>query len=148
MELADQYDSLLKDRRSAEALLREAWKIDPDWPPIAEAFRRRGYTLLGNDWMPPRDPAETDPAIADNTRAPSSSSVGQADPYRGFSRDEVLQRLGEPDSVARVATQGQLREQWIYRRGRKEALFLNFLQRPDLLNAAVTSSHTSADPFP
>ena len=62
--LADKYDSLLDDRAGAEALLQEAWRIDPQSKEVADAFRRRGFHKLNDRW------------VLSQNREPSGSASG------------------------------------------------------------------------
>lgn len=134
--LADQYEQLAGDRAAAVELLREAWAIDPGGATIAEAFRRRGYRQDGDNWAPPTAEA----AVA----GPGATGVGSAiDPYLGLTKEEVRSRAGKPARVARVATQGQLVEQWQYEpTGRSRAEYFNFVQTPGQPRATVISHGT------
>src|SRR6185312_4280552 len=51
--LANQYETLLADRETAIALLREAWSIDPDSKEITEIFRRKGFRKVNGEWVDP-----------------------------------------------------------------------------------------------
>lgn len=132
LALAEQYEQLVGDRAAALALIREAWGIDPDSSAIADAFRRRGYRKMGEDWV------ATSSARDPEGEAETSRPAG-ADPYIGLTREEVRSQLGKPAQVTRVATQGQLIEQWSYPQARGHPLRINFLSRPDQPRATVIS---------
>jgi hypothetical protein len=132
--LAGQYEALLGDRATAEKLLREAWKIDPQSKATADLFRRKGFRLVDGDWQPTvaRSQAGRDAAPAETQKAASGT-----DPYLGLTPGEVRDLLGKPERIARVATQGQLHEQWTY-----QGHYITFVKRPEMLHATVVA-HTS-----
>lgn len=138
VDLAAQYETLIQDHVTAEALLREAWRLDPGAESTTEAFRRRGYRHVNGEWVAPTGSTHPAGESSTATAAPKSSRSG-ADPYRGLNRAQVLEKLGKPDTISRVATQGQLREQWIYRQQGKSTIYLNLVQRNGTTTATVTS---------
>lgn len=144
MILADQYDSLIGDSATAVALLREAWAIDRGSDALANAFRRRGYRLVQDAWVKSSGAASSPVSKAATGDVPPPTRLDRdpgVDPYRGMTRAEVVGRLGKPDRVSRTASQGQIREQWIYERGGTESpLHINFLSRPGQPRPLVISS--------
>jgi hypothetical protein len=135
--LADKYEELLADRRTAADLLREAAKIDPDARAVVEALRRRNFRQVKGEWLAPAG-YEAAPAAAAAPDAPAPAGA-TGDPYLGLSREEVRNRLGRPSRVVRVATQGYLLEQWQYRGLGGDAQFFNFGRRPDQPRPAVVA---------
>jgi hypothetical protein len=129
--LAGQYESLLGDQVSSEALLREAWKIDPQSKETADAFRRKGFKLVDGEWQASASAAARGETAEEGPRRRS------ADPYLGLTRGEIRSKLGKPERVARCATQGQLREQWIY-----QNLYITFEKRPGTLHPVVVAHAT------
>lgn len=129
VSLAGQYELMLGDRATAAELLRSAWKIDPESKDVADAFRRRGFRKVNDDWVEPsRTVARTD---VDPANGPQPAPAGtRSESLRGSSPQEVRVRLGgQPNRKVFSATQGQLLEQWIYY-GAKENQYINFLHRP------------------
>lgn len=126
LALAEQYEQLVGDRAAAIELVREAWTIDPESSAIADAFRRRGYRKVGEEWV--ASASARDPNAPGQDGGPRPPG---ADPYLGLTRDEILAQLGKPTQVSRIATQGQLIEQWTYPQTRGDPLRINFLRRPD-----------------
>jgi tetratricopeptide (TPR) repeat protein len=131
--LASQYESLIGDRVTAGALLMEAAKLDPGSREVTDALRRRGFRKVGDTWEPPSslvaEAAGPADAAAAATAGASAGAVRRVtDAMVGLTRDEVRAQLGKPDHVARVLTQGQLLEQWIYRaEGNRPGRYLDFL---------------------
>jgi hypothetical protein len=137
--LAEQYDALLGEsaRDTAVALLRDAWRIDPQSREVAEAFRRRGFRKIDDQWVEsPRGTTADSNEPADAAPPPGGASATTG--LRGLTPKEVRVRLGgRPDRIVRTATQGQLLEQWIYR-GVDQDQYVNFLHTPgDLLPKVV-----------
>jgi hypothetical protein len=132
--LADLYDSLIRERESAVALLRAAWQIDPQSKEVADAFRRREFRKVNDQWIESSRPGprpDNDPDAA----PPNPATLPHSNTLRGLTPAEVRARLGgKPDRIAWSATQGQLVEQWIYR-GVNQDQYLTFL-------------HASGDPLP
>ena len=88
MLLAEQYERLIDDRSTAVALLREAWTINPGAERIADAFRRRGYRLIDDDWSAP-ETAATASAVAgeekdSKSNRPAANGEVGLDPYKGL----------------------------------------------------------------
>ena len=136
--LADAYESMLGDRATAEALLRESWAIDPQSKATADVFRRLGYRLVDGDWQ------ATQSAISTNVSDPATGRPGRdptGDLLKGLNRKDVVNLQGKPQRIARSVTQGQYREQWIYQSNRTTQ-YINFLQRPDMPEAIVVSHQT------
>ena len=122
--LGDLYESLINDKKTAANLYMEALAIDPNQQRGIDGLVRLGYRKRGKDWFP----AETASAspIGVQPVEPARSPVDPANGLKGLSRDEVISRLGgKPDRVVRVATQGRVVEQWIYR-GARESQYINF----------------------
>jgi tetratricopeptide (TPR) repeat protein len=130
--LADQYEALLGDRETAIELLRDAWRIDPQSKEVADAFRRRAFRKVKDQWVESphansRLNADTDP---DPGPSPNPPALPRSSTLRGLTPSEVRQRLGgKPDRIVRSATRGQLVEQWIYQ-GANQDQYLNFLHSP------------------
>lgn len=125
--LADQYESMLGDRASAIALLREAEKLDPNAREVTEAFRRRGFQRIGSEWVERERPTASEPVpnrddVTTTARADEpegdAAEASPRSPRSGLlnaSPEEVRARFGSrPTRKLRVATQGQVAEQWIY----------------------------------
>ncbi len=128
--LADQYRSLLNDRTTAVALLREAVAIDPESKPASEAFRRLGFRQEGDQWVE----AVSSPSgeEADRRENDPDAIPELDDPIVGLTTDEVLSRFGKPDRRSRSITQGQVMIQWTYVGSRGSTQYINFLQKPNL----------------
>jgi hypothetical protein len=130
--LADQYVAMLGAREQAVALLRDAWKIDPQSREVADAFRRFGFRKLNDQWVESAPGSTGSEPVSDPASAPlqSAAAGAQSANLRGLTPQQVQTRLGgKPDRVVRTATQGQLIEQWIYY-GVNQDQYLNFLHTP------------------
>jgi hypothetical protein len=137
--LAQQYDALLEEsgRDTAVALLRDAWRLDPQSREAAEVFRRWGFRKINDQWIESPRGTTADSAEPRDAAPPSGGGAASA-ALRGLTPQEVRVRLGgKPDRIVRTATQGQLLEQWIYR-GVDQDQYVNFLHTPgDLLPKVV-----------
>jgi hypothetical protein len=122
--LAGQYESMLGDQATATELLRAAWKIDPRSKAVADAFRRRGFRKVNEEWVEP--PRSRDADVTLRNRSPR----------------EVRARLGsKPDRVVWSASQGQLIEQWIYL-GPTLNQYVNILHTPGVPVPRVVADYT------
>ncbi len=130
IQLALQYDRLLGDRATAVSLLRAALVIDPGSKEIADLFRRFGYRRVDDHWVETTTPKNSQTETGDL----AAGGGGESGVNKGMTREQVRTRLGgKPDKVVRVATQGEVLEQWIYQ-GAKGAQIVNFrrgLDRPE-----------------
>lgn len=141
--LASQYEQLLGDKATATALLHEAWRIDPEANSIAEAFLKRGFRRVGNDWVPPADRVGDASETSGVEDAPRADHAARNDSLIGQTREEVRAVLGKPNAISRVATQGQVVEQWIYSgSASRSTQYINFLIRPGTRRVTVVA-HTS-----
>ncbi len=138
--LAEQYESLLGDKETAVGLLRAAWEIDPLSKETTDAFRRRGFRKVNEEWVAgtaqssavekktsATESPQDKPAVAEELtpadRVPAARERGL---LRGASREEVRIELASPPNRRNyVASQGQLIEQWIYYQD-KATLYISF----------------------
>jgi DNA-directed RNA polymerase subunit RPC12/RpoP len=136
--LAGQYESMLGDQATATELLRAAWKIDPQSKAVADAFRRRGFRKVNEEWVKP--PRSHDAVAAADE--PSVSALLADVTLRNKSPREVRARLGgKPNRVAWSASQGQLIEQWIDL-GPTLNQYVNFLHTPGVPVPRVVADYT------
>lgn len=132
--LAAQFIALIADRRTAVDLLREALEIDPQSKEAADAFRRLGYRKVDGGWTEPGAAIAEGDAAA---RPAGPEASAEALVAREMTRDQVRSRLGgKPDRVVRVATQGEVVEQWIYS-GTRGTQVINFRTRAGQLQPTV-----------
>lgn len=157
--LAEQYESLLDDKATAAALLRAAWKIDPQSREVADAFRRRGFRKVKDEWA---DPRKTDrgpepstvaepergneggvgPERGRDTPAAGNAPRTSSDSLRNATPEMVRARFGgKPNRKNYLASQGRLIEQWVYVEPRK-VHYINILHRIGESQARVVSFYT------
>ena len=156
LALADQYESLLGDKETAVGLLRAAWAIDPLSKETADAFRRRGFRKVNDEWVAgtaqssadenrdtESEPPKVKPANADDARPESRGPAPrERGLLRGATRDEVrIELAGRPNRRNYVASQGQLMEQWIYYQD-KATLYINFRLKAGDNTPRVVSYHS------
>lgn len=111
--LAEQYIKLLNDRGSAASLLAAAEAIDAEAPKLVDAYRRLGFQKVNGKWTDPSIKPESVAARAERDDEEKSSKKKD---LIDMTRDDVITRMGgNPDAIVRVATQGVVLEQWIYR---------------------------------
>ncbi|WP_406699778.1 hypothetical protein V5E97_13075 [Singulisphaera sp. Ch08] len=126
--LATLYESLIEDKATAVELLQSAWKIDPQSKEVADAFRRRGFRKVNDEWIESaRSKPNTD---AGATAELESVPTPQNRKLTNLTPAQVRTLLGgKPNRVVFSGTQGQLIEQWIYF-GTKQDQYINFLRTP------------------
>jgi len=147
--LANQYETLIGDRSTAIELLQAAWKIDPQSSEIADAFRRRGFRKVNDEWVEnPRDASAT---RTNPVEERLTTAVPKRQPLKGKTAQEVRTLLGKPNRITFSASQGQLIEQWIYSSGNLNQ-YVNFVRTgSDLLptvisHATLSRSSTNSRP--
>ncbi len=137
--MAGLYESMLGDQAPATELLRAAWKVDPQSKAVADAFRRRGFRKVNEEWVKP--PRSHDAAVA-AADEPSVSALLADVTLRNKSPRGVRVRLGgKPNRVVWSASQGQLIEQWIYL-GPTLNQSVNFLHTPGVPVPRVVADYT------
>lgn len=138
LSLAKDYLSMLGDKRTAAALLREAQAIDPDHAGSAGLLVNWGWKKEGDRWIDPEEPDRNQSTAEGKFPAPQPNLPGGrvanaggeipaaprpsqppatgADPQSlvGASQARVQAQFGIPDRKVRALTQGLLTEQWIY----------------------------------
>jgi tetratricopeptide (TPR) repeat protein len=143
--LAGLYESMLNDRAAAVELLRDAWKIDPQSKETLNAFRRLGFRKVGDAWEETNTQVGQ-PKASGAGAAPAARVDATAEPLRNLTRAEVRAQLGEPTSIARSASQGELLEQWIYNEGSGRTRYVNFLFRAGMAQPIVERSYSLRSP--
>lgn len=147
LALAGQYEELLDDRTTALTLLRKAWEIDPQSPEVADAFRRRGYRRVGDEWVEARASRPTPDAPGETASEPGRSDedrpIGRREgSLLGATPDEVRGFLGgRPNHRNWCATQGQVTEQWVYIEPRRSQ-YVTFIRRSGELHPRVVSYYS------
>lgn len=129
-QLANLYDEMAADRFTAAELLQESLKIAPDYDRAKQELRRLGYRFVGGTWRggPASSPAdqEVQAGRSSTDLTPNASNLG----LLNQTPDEVRLRMGgEPERIARSASQGRTIEQWIYP-GPRGSQYINFLIEP------------------
>ena len=139
--LASQYESLVGDRATAIELLQAAWKIDPQSSETADAFRRRGFRKVNDEWVANPKDATASKSAATTEEAPAVVASPRRQPLKGKTAQEVRSLLGKPNRIIFSASQGQLIEQWVYASGNLSQ-YVNFVRSgSDTLPTVI--SHTS-----
>lgn len=160
--LARQYLTLLNDRASAVELLRAAASIDPGAQVVADGFRRLGFRKAGDQWVeggpsgsptaPGSDPAKEatatgslpSPGFGPGAAAGATKGVADLGTLERKTKAEVLAFMGgKPDRVNRSLSQGQVLEQWIYRKPSGGSQYINFIHRAGMAQPLVTGQYTT-----
>jgi len=153
--LAEQYETLVDDPKTAESLLRDAWKIDPGSREVADAFRRRGFKKVNDEWVKiarakggePKEPPAAGPDAPGPEPAPVAvvtppAAAAPSDSLRNATPAEVVSRLnGKPNRRTRVVSRGLVTEQWVYVQP-KQLLYVNFSRRPSDTRPHVVSYYS------
>ncbi|HWE36153.1 MAG TPA: hypothetical protein VG406_06240 [Isosphaeraceae bacterium] len=133
------YEALVDDPATAASLYQEALTIDPRSQSALDALAALGYKKVGNRWEGPA--AAAPPTKPQAIPADDFDAVGS---LRGLPPAQVRARFGgPPGAVVRVATRGQLIEQWIYRGGPgAPTQYINFLQEAGSPTPAVIAHYS------
>lgn len=127
ISLAKLYESLIEDKETAVELLQSAWKIDPQSKELADAFRRRGFRKVNDEWV---ESNRSKPTDGEAVSVPKSDPTPQNRKLTNMTPGQVRMLLGgKPNRVVFSGTQGQWIEQWIYF-GTKQDQYINFLRTP------------------
>ncbi len=141
VSLAKDYEELLQDRVTAVDLLRKAWKIDPSYREIEDAFRRRGFRKYKNEWVESVPNVESGPASG--VPNPARPTLTTTQGLLGLTPEEVRLKLnGRPTRVNYAYSQGQFIEQWIYHLDNNSARYVNLLHAPGELKPRVIADYT------
>lgn len=136
VRLGRQYAELVHDDAMATALYQEAAHIDPKNRQAEKALKSAGYRKVGDSWV--KRTAARNGSDGDDSAEDDRGGSRDSGSLEGLTRQEVRGRLGKPDYIARVGTQGQVVEQWIYE-GLKGTQYINFVKRPTSMRATVES---------
>ncbi|HEV3166310.1 MAG TPA: hypothetical protein VGZ22_19955 [Isosphaeraceae bacterium] len=134
--LARQYEVLMQDPETAVDLIKDALRIDPRYAEAEKAIKAKGYRKVNDEWV------KTDRSSGGGGGEADAGDTGPGGSLRGLTRQQVKIKMGgKPDQIIRMATQGQVVEQWVYRlpNGTK---YITFVRRPDMPQAAVERDHT------
>jgi hypothetical protein len=145
LALAELYESMLNDRVTSLELLRESFKLDSSSKETDKAFRRLGFRKVGDEWVDGKSPTGRVKPSGPAEAAPSRRDA-TAEPLQSMTRAEVRAQLGEPTSIARSASQGELLEQWVYEEGGKRTRYVNFLFRAGMAQPIVDRSYLLNNP--
>ena len=107
LDLSEDYRRMINRRDLANRMLIDGWKRNPKAPDIAERLEKEGYHLDAGNWLT---------AAEFNSRPEGQFEkairAGRVDV--GMTVSHVRRSLGEPESVARAVTSGQVTEVWKY----------------------------------
>jgi tetratricopeptide (TPR) repeat protein len=141
VSLAKDYEDLLQDRLTAVDLLRKAWTIDPTSRETEDAFRRRGFRKLKDEWVESVPNGESGPTSGGPNPARPTLTTTQG--LLGLTPEEVRLKLnGRPTRVNHAYSRGQLIEQWIYHLDNNSARYVNLLHAPGELKPRVIADYT------
>lgn len=121
MRIAEDYASLLDDKKTAARLLLELLKQTPDSDEIPVRLRQLGYVDFDGEWIT-REEAATRPV--DPVRA--AMRAGRV--TVNMSPDQVRKTLGKPDGVSRAAGSTQVYEVWVYGESGQSGLAIHFIR--------------------
>ncbi len=138
LEVSEDYRRLLKQRDVADRLLIDAWKRNSKATDIAERLEKEGYHLDGKTWL---SAAEFNARLEGQMER--AIREGRVEP--GMTSSQVRRSLGEPASLARAATAGQVIEVWRFDLAGSTHLLVRFVRRagqPDLTVVDVADSRS------
>lgn len=99
--------AMLGDRQQAVVLLKEAWKLAPELPGVADELRGLGLVRVGTTWS---DAA----AASRNADAEMERLIRRGQVVPGMTDAQVLRSLRAPDHITRIGTSRHIVEQWIF----------------------------------
>lgn len=107
LNLVDDYGRMLKRQEFANRLLIDAWRRNPKAPDIVARLVQEGYHLDQGNWLTTAEyNARPEGQLEKAIRA------GRVEP--GMTVSHVRRSLGEPISIGRAVTAGQVTEMWTY----------------------------------
>ncbi|MGE3314852.1 MAG: hypothetical protein AB7O26_07005 [Planctomycetaceae bacterium] len=122
IQAAEEYETLLKDKKTALALLVEAYELDSKSEAIAKRLTQHGYVLKGGRWL---SKADSDAVPED----PVQMALREGRVVAGMTAEQVRKALGAPESLARAATSGEVNEIWTYANSSKLHLVIHLQRR-------------------
>lgn len=138
--LAAQYETLINDKAAAAELLRDAWRIDPESREVTDAFRRRGFRKINDEWVGPTEAGRT--ARAESADEPAAAPRPQSRKLLNLTPKQVRALMGgKPNRIVRSVSLGQVLEQWIYI-GATQNQYVNFARTSAESTARVVSYHS------
>lgn len=107
MELAERYRTELKQKGTADRLLIETAKQNPKAAELTARLTELGYRLENSEWL-------TQEEFNALPTAALERALREGRIVSGMTARHVRQILGQPNSIARVLTRGQVDEYWSF----------------------------------
>lgn len=107
LDLTEDYRRMLNRRDLANRMLIDGWKRNPKASDITERLEKEGYHLDGGNWL-------TTAEYNDRPEGQLEKAIRAGRVEVGMTVSHVRRSLGEPASVARAVTAGQVTEVWKY----------------------------------
>jgi hypothetical protein len=107
LELSEEYRRMLNRRELADRMLIDGWKRNPKATDIKERLENEGYHLDGGNWL----------SAAEFNNRPEGKlekAIRAGRVELGMTTSHVRRSLGEPVSISRAVTSGQVTELWKY----------------------------------
>jgi hypothetical protein len=122
INLSDDCRQQLKNAELADRLLLEAWANNPKARDIQERLEKAGYRLIENQWI-----SEKEFVKRPEGKLEKAIREGLVEP--GMTAAQVRRSRGQPKSVARAATSGQVTELWTYKFADSSQIVVRFVKR-------------------
>lgn len=108
VDFAEEWIQLLDDRKMAAKYYIDAWKQNSQYPLAAAWLKQNGYALHEGKWIP----AELVPPSMESE---IEKAIREGRIEKGMTTMQVKTAMGvAPDSMVRFATNGEVKEVWIY----------------------------------
>lgn len=108
VDYAEEWIQLLDDRKTAAKYYIAAWKQNSQYPLAASWLKQNGYALHEGNWVP----AELVPPSMESE---IEKAIREGRIQKGMTTIQVKTAMGvAPDSMVRFATNGEVKEIWIY----------------------------------
>lgn len=130
LQLAEYYQSLLKDDRAAAATLIAGYEQFPQFEDIPNRLKRLGYQLHNGRWLNP----EQTKTLPDD---PVQQALRRGEIIPGMTAAQVRSALGTPTAIATVLSAAPVTEIWTYGERGTSRLTVRFQRQPRDKDAKV-----------
>lgn len=136
LNLADQYEELLKQPETRLRMLLEAAAQHPESAEVAERLKKLGYRLHGDKWI-----TEEQFAAIPAGRMELALQAGRVEV--GMTSAQVQKSLGVPSSMTRIGATGIINEIWTFQSpGNKQPIMIYLTRRLPATESTVVGIDT------
>lgn len=137
--LAEDYRTLLQSHDAANRLLLAAAKRRPESTELQERLQRAGFRQKDGVWLSAKE-------LTGRAEDPAERAAREGRIEPGMTGSMVRRSLGEPRSIGRAASNGQISEVWSYGQGGQMRLTIQLSKRPQQQELRVLDVNQIAAP--